>query len=259
MRHDAVPMPRRAVLAHGFTQTARSWDRLQQLLVTRLGGLETVAVDLPGHGDARPPADADLWASADRLVDQGGRATYVGYSMGGRVALHAALAHPTEVERLVLIGATAGIDDDAGRAERRRSDDELAARIEAIGTADFIDEWLANPLFAGLDAHAAGRDDRLRNTAEGLAASLRATGTGTQTPLWHRLPEITVPVLVLVGEHDDKFTDLGKRMVEGLPDAELGVIPVAGHSVHLEQPAATADAIAAWWQRVDDRAPGRPR
>ena len=53
-------------------------------------------------------------------------------------------------------------------------------------------------------------------------------------------------MLVLVGEHDAKFTDLGQRLVDGIPDAELVVVPGAGHSVHLEQPDATADAITTW-------------
>jgi 2-succinyl-6-hydroxy-2,4-cyclohexadiene-1-carboxylate synthase len=163
------------------------------------------------------------------------------------VALHAALGYPEQVERLVLIGATAGIDDDAERAERLDADRRLADHIEAVGVETFIDEWLANPLFAGLTTTTAGREDRLRNSAAGLAASLRATGTGTQAPLWDRLEEITCPALVLVGERDAKFTALGQRLVDRLPTAELTVIPAAGHSVHLEQPVATADAICSWW------------
>ena len=82
------------MLAHGFTQTARSWSSIEPLLAERRPGVDIVAVDLPGHGDSTAPADADLWASADHLVAVGGPATYVGYSMGGRVALHAAIAHP---------------------------------------------------------------------------------------------------------------------------------------------------------------------
>ena len=236
----------RFVLAHGFTQSARSWTPLRRLLETRLPDATTTAVDLPGHGDAPPPEDADLWASADRLVAEGGTGTYVGYSMGGRVALHAALTHREHVQRLVVIGATAGIDDPRERAARRAADERLADHIEAVGVPTFIDEWLRNPLFAGLTEAAAMRSDRLRNTAAGLAASLRATGTGTQTPLWDRLGDIECPTLVLVGEHDDKFTALGRRLVEGLPIAELVVVPGAGHSVHLEQPDATVAAIGAW-------------
>jgi 2-succinyl-6-hydroxy-2,4-cyclohexadiene-1-carboxylate synthase len=184
--------------------------------------------------------------SADRLVAVGGNGTYIGYSMGGRVSLHAALSHPDEVERLVLIGATAGIDDPDERLARRDADERLATHIEVVGVPTFIDEWLAAPLFAGLDDDTALRNDRLRNTAAGLAGSLRSTGAGTQTPLWDRLGEIGCPVLVLVGEHDAKFSELGQRLLAGLPDAELVVVADAGHSVHLEQPRATVDAIATW-------------
>lgn len=236
----------RFVLAHGFTQSARSWATFQQVLESRLPGATTVTVDLPGHGDSEPPADLDLWASADLLADQGGPGVYVGYSMGGRVALHTALTRPDVVQRLVLIGATAGIDDPDERAARRAADERLADHIEAVGVPAFIDEWLANPLFAGLTEDTALRTDRLCNTPAGLAASLRSTGTGTQTPLWGRLGEIECPVLVLVGEHDEKFTGLGRRLVDGLPRAQLVVVAGAGHSVHLEQPDATVDAITAW-------------
>ncbi len=243
----------RLILAHGFTQTARSWATFEGVLADRLPGVETLAIDLPGHGDAAPPADLDLWASADRLVAEAGVGTYVGYSMGGRVALHAALTAPDAVRRLVLIGATAGIDDDDERTARRVADERLADHIEAVGVPTFIDEWLGNALFAGLTDDTALRSDRLRNSAVGLAASLRSTGTGTQTPLWDRLGDIACPVLVLVGEHDAKFTELGRRLVDGLPAAELVVIPDAGHSVHLEQPEATAASLASWLARTPHR------
>ncbi len=236
-------MTHRFVLAHGFTQTSRSWVPFSTLLRTAVPDADIVAVDLPGHGDAEPPHDLDLWSSADRLVAAGGTGTYVGYSMGGRVALHAALAQPDRVEQLVLIGATAGIDDAIERDARRRADERLAERIESVGTARFIDEWLTNDLFAGLTDATAQRSDRLRNTPEALAASLRSTGTGTQQPLWDRLDELTLPVLVLVGERDAKFALLGRRLVDRLPSASLVVVPDAGHSVHLEQPEATVRAV----------------
>jgi len=238
---------RRLVLAHGFTQTARSWTDVAGLLATRLPEVATLAVDLPGHGACEVSADADLVASAAHLVALGGPAIYVGYSMGGRVALHAALERPEAVRGLVLIGATAGIDDPDERAARRSADEDLAARIEQIGVDAFLDEWLANPLFAGLTTEAAHRDDRLRNSSHGLASSLRHTGTGTQEPLWNRLEEIDVPALIIAGEHDPKFRALGERLSAGLCDATIAVVPDAGHTVHLEQPAAAVDVIAAWW------------
>lgn len=246
MRHDAVTPGARFVLAHGFTQTARSWSTFEPLLAERIPGADIVAVDLPGHGDSTAPPTADLWASAEHLVATGGPATYVGYSMGGRVALHAAISHPDDVQALVLIGATAGIESVDERAARRAADEGLAEHVDQVGVATFIDEWLANPLFAGLTDATAQRDDRLRNTATGLATSLRSTGTGTQESLWGRLGEVTCPVLILVGERDEKFTALGRRLAAGLPDATMTVVADAGHSVHLEQPVSTADAVASW-------------
>lgn len=236
-------MTDRAVFAHGFTQTARSWGEVRARLGTEAPSLASVAVDLPGHGEATD-VRTNLWGAAEHLVAHGGSGAYVGYSMGGRVALHAALSRPDAVQRLVLIGATAGIDDDVERAARRASDEALAQRIEQIGVAAFVDEWLANPLFAGLDSSTALRDDRLGNSAAGLAASLRSCGTGTQQSLWDLLDDIRCPTLVLVGEHDHKFRILGERLVEGLTDSRLVVIGEAGHSVHLEAPAATVRVLA---------------
>ena len=235
-------MARRIVFAHGFTQTGRSWRGLTDTLEQNLEGVEAIAPDLPGHGDAAELRE-DLWQSADTLASIGGHATYVGYSMGGRVALHTALRYPELVERLVLIGATAGIENDEERSARRTSDNELADHIIRRSVPTFINEWLDNTLFAGLTNETAMREDRLRNTAAGLASSLRLAGTGTQEPLWDRLEEIRCPVLVLVGENDAKFTALGQRIVDRVGDGRLLVVPGSGHTVHLEQPDATARAV----------------
>lgn len=231
------------VFAHGFTQTAQSWSTIQSGLTSRRPEISTLAVDLPGHGDA---ADlrCNLWQASDMLAAAGGPGTYVGYSMGGRIALHTALRHPQRVERLVLIGATAGIDDDDERTARRVDDQGLADRIVRSSIAAFIDEWLDDPLFDGLEEAAAMRDDRLRNTTAGLASSLRLCGTGVQDPLWSRLGEIGCPTLLLVGERDDKFRGLGEELAAGIPDSVVTIVAGAGHSVHLEQPDATIDAIA---------------
>ena len=234
----------RLLLLHGFTATGRSWDGVRR----RIDGAtysEVLAPDLPGHGDAadRRPATIDATVG-DLRQDE----PYVlaGYSMGGRLALHLALTQPALVRRLVLVSTSAGIPDEEGRAERRRSDEELADGLERAGVEPFARWWSAQPLFAGQspEVAAAARADRLRNTADGLAASLRGMGTGTMTPVWDRLGELTMPTAVLVGERDAKFRALGERMAERLPDARLVVVPGAGHAVHLEAPDAVAAALA---------------
>jgi 2-succinyl-6-hydroxy-2,4-cyclohexadiene-1-carboxylate synthase len=233
----------RLVLLHGFTQTSRCWGPFADDLAT---DHELVLVDLPGHGGSSE-VEADLVQTAGLAADAGGRGTWIGYSMGGRVALHAALLRPAVVDRLVLIGATGGIDDEDERDARRASDEALADRIETVGVEAFIDEWLAQPLFAGLDADAAARDERLHNTVAGLASSLRRCGTGMQEPLWSRLSAIAVPTLVVVGELDAKFTELGQRLVSSIGiNASMATIPDAGHSTHLESSGATAAAVRRW-------------
>ena len=236
----------RLAFLHGFTQTHHSWHGCADLITQRCGGPATLVLpDLPGHGlsadDRSGIADA-----ASQLAARLGRATVVGYSMGGRFALHTALAEHNRIERLVVIGATPGLDDERERAQRRADDEARATRIEDAGVEAFLDEWLAAPIFATLPDDAAGREHRARNTAAGLAHSLRTAGTGVQESLWSRLGEIRIPVLVLAGELDTKFSEIGRRMAAALPDATFESIPGAGHAAHTEQPEAVAAAIATW-------------
>jgi 2-succinyl-6-hydroxy-2,4-cyclohexadiene-1-carboxylate synthase len=166
--------------------------------------------------------------------------------MGGRLALHLAVARPDLVERLVLVSATPGIEGDDERAARRHADDALAAAIERDGVDAFLTRWLAQPLFTTLPPAAAQQADRRRNSPTGLASSLRLAGTGTQAPLWDALPALTMPVLVVAGALDDKFAAIAERMAAALPDAMLAIVDGAGHTVHLEQPDAFVDLLERW-------------
>jgi 2-succinyl-6-hydroxy-2,4-cyclohexadiene-1-carboxylate synthase len=228
------------VLLHGFTQTRQSWRRTVQALGA--GRYRALVPDLPGHGQAalRTPSFDACTAYVRALGPE--RFTLAGYSLGGRVALHAALQLQPWLERLVLVGASPGLADTTERAQRRAADDALADRIEAIGVEAFAAEWGAQPLFAGQPPRvaAAANADRLRNTAAGLAGALRGLGTGRMEPLWERLPELTIPVTLLAGERDEKFRAIAVRMAERLPDARVIVVPGAGHAVHLERPEAVA-------------------
>jgi 2-succinyl-6-hydroxy-2,4-cyclohexadiene-1-carboxylate synthase len=237
-------MPADLLLLHGFTQTGRSWRPVRHALAARYRSL---APDLPGHGGFAGRRPASFAACDAYLRALGGdRFTLVGYSMGGRIALHAALALGQRVVRLVLIGASPGLADAGERAARATSDAALAARIEAIGLDAFVHEWEAQPLFAGMPrgiadvAHA----DRMRNTAPGLAAALRGLGTGVMPPLWDRLAELAMPVELVVGERDAKFRALAEDMGARLRDARVHVVDGAGHAVHLEAPDAVVDVVA---------------
>jgi 2-succinyl-6-hydroxy-2,4-cyclohexadiene-1-carboxylate synthase len=233
----------RLILVHGFTQTAASWDAIEYRL-TALGH-EVLALDAPGHG-AHHDTHLGLWKGADLLAAEGGRGTWVGYSMGGRLALHVALAHPDNVERLVLIGVTAGLDTVAERIERQSSDELLAEELERDGLDAFLSRWLAQPLFATLPEDSAGLDARRRNTVAGLAAALRLMGTGAQDPLWDRLSELRAPTMVVTGSLDEKFTALAHRLVAVLPDAHIASMNGCGHACHLEAPDAFVGLLDAF-------------
>ena len=231
------------VLLHGFTQTGRSWQPVRDVLGARY---RAVAPDLPGHGQfawRRPATFAASDAYLRALTDA--PFTLVGYSMGGRIALHAALAVGARVRRLVLVGASPGLADAAEREQRRVADAALADRIEAIGAEAFAREWAAQPLFAGMPRGIADQidTDRRRNTATGLAAALRGLGTGVMPPLWERLGELAMPVDLVVGQRDEKFRAIAERMAERIPAARVHVIAAAGHAAHLEQPGALAELL----------------
>lgn len=238
--------PDRLIFLHGFTQTHHHWHRCARLVATGFEHRPTPRfVDLPGHGLASHDRSTIDEAARD-LPALAGCGTYVGYSMGGRIALTAAAMGDPAIERLVLIGATPGIVDDHERTERVAADEARATRIETIGVDAFVAEWLAAPLFATLPPEAAGIEARLRNTAEGLAHSLRACGTGRQRPLWNELSKIRVPVLVIAGALDHKFTEIGRQMTAALADATFVSIAGAGHAAQAERPEATAGAIVDW-------------
>lgn len=238
------------LLLHGFTGSGATWQPFDW------PGFEIVAVDLPGHGESDKPARAeryrmercleDLVALLDELGVE--RAAVLGYSMGGRVALHLALHAPERLWALVIESASPGIESEAERAERRRSDGELADSIMRDGVAPFVDRWQAIPLFASqsrlsADARERLRQQRLRNDAAGLANSLRGLGAGEQQPVYDRLDEIATPALLLAGADDAKYRAIAERTAGALPNARLQIVPEAGHAVHLEQPQAFSAAV----------------
>lgn len=241
MRGQMAP---NVVFLHGFTHTAASWDPVVSALAERYRAL---ALDIRGHGSAWAREPVSLAAVLEDLAEAiPDRATLTGYSMGGRIALHAALALPERIERLVLIGASPGIADGAERAERREADDRLADQVERMSIEAFATRWAQTPVLAGQPPGvlAAVHADRLRNHPLGLARALRGLGTGVLPSLWERLGEIRVPVVLVVGERDEKFNAIATEMAASLPRAETVIVPGAGHAVHLEAPAAVAAAIA---------------
>ena len=248
------------IVIHGFTGSGAAMAPL----VERLDGWRCIAVDLPGHGRGPAPPEpsyysveamaASVAALATGIAD--GPCHVVGYSMGGRIALALAAAHPHVCRSLTLISATAGMDDQAERARRRQADEALADRIGQHGLEQFVEDWMAAPMWDTLRARLSETEweasMRQRRSCDpvGLANSLRAGGTGSMTPLWDRLGMLNVPTLIVCGELDAKFVALGRQMNDLLPNSELAVMPGVGHAVHLETPDLCADTVADFMHRA---------
>ena len=246
------------VLLHGFTGDGTTMDGLALGLEA---DAEVILPDLVGHGRSSVPGDerdysVDAMAAHIAAIGEecaSGSFHLVGYSMGGRVALTLACRNLELLRSLTLIGASAGLAGEAERADRRLSDEALVKSIERDGLETFVDRWMANPLFAtqarlGVDFLAASRAQRLRNSASGLARSLRAAGTGMMAPLHDDLRSCTVPTVFVVGAEDPKFSWIAVELVARMPTADISVIDNAGHAAHLEQP----DAVAAVIRRQMD-------
>lgn len=242
---------------HGFTGGAGTWSGLAPAVeVVRL-----VAVDLPGHGrsplpppppQALPATVQALEALLDRLELP--RVAVLGYSLGGRLALHLALDAPERVAALVLESATAGIEEPAERARRAEEDEALAAELEREGLERFVARWEAQPLFATQAALpgntlAGQRRLRLGHDPVGLAAALRGLGQGACPPVWDRLGEVTMPTLVVAGTLDPKYAAIARRLADGLPQSRLAVLDGAGHATHLERPKAFASLVSGFLRR----------
>jgi 2-succinyl-6-hydroxy-2,4-cyclohexadiene-1-carboxylate synthase len=208
-----------------------------------------VAPDLPGHGSSLGlPPDVYTIEGTTRalldLLDELGitRAALVGYSMGGRLALHLALRHPERCWGLCLESASPGIEEPAERQARRKADEERARRLESGDLASFVKDWYRQPLFASLARH----DELLRETIEArmrndrgeLARSLRSLGTGNQPSLWEELAALQVQALAVAGDLDGRHAGISTRMASLSPRIRAAVVPGAGHNVHLESPEA---------------------
>jgi 2-succinyl-6-hydroxy-2,4-cyclohexadiene-1-carboxylate synthase len=211
----------------GFMQRGEAWEPV----AARLGGRYR-----------RACLDFETWTFEERigeLLDAAGPGSaVVGYSMGGRLALHAALSEPERFGALVLIGVTAGIEDPVEREERRRSDESLAEWMERGSIEQVVERWERQPVFATQpeELRARQRPGRLSHDPEKLAALLRSAGQGARPDVWERLSTLRAPVLLTAGEQDRRYATAARRMAQQIPDARVRLVKNAGHAPQLEAP-----------------------
>jgi 2-succinyl-6-hydroxy-2,4-cyclohexadiene-1-carboxylate synthase len=246
------------LLLHGFTRDASAW----QPLLPCFEDYRTVRVDLIGHGKSDSPPNPERYSMAHAVEDLTAllhhldieRTALLGYSLGGRVALHFAVESPQLLWALVIESASPGIEDEMERDARFGSDAQLAASIESDGIEPFVERWQAQPLFASqrklpAETLEAQRRQRLENSTLGLANSLRGMGAGAQGWLLPDLPQINVPTLFLAGALDQRYAALAPVMAAQVSGAEHYVIEAAGHTVHFEQPDAYSTKVTEFLAR----------
>lgn len=238
-------------LLHGFTQSGRSWNEVISKMPERW---MWIVPDLRGHGATQirsgsscsmDACTADLEMLWDHLGVE--RTHLVGYSMGGRLALHVAVRRPQRVLSLLTIGAHAGLDPD-GREGRRLGDEALAERIEKGGVEAFVNYWGSLPMFAGIERRgpnfvAQVRADRLENHVAGLACSLRGMGAGAMEPVWDGLAHVESPCTFVAGQLDHGYVASARRLAATVPHGRIEIVLHAGHSVHQERPEAFARVL----------------
>ncbi len=229
---------------HGFMGDAWDWEAVVNLLES---DFQCFLVDLPGHGRNRSPEVGVSWSMENTAravvytLDNAGISScfLIGYSMGGRLALYLALKHPRYFQKVILEGASPGIRHPDERRQRRELDEKRAERLENSDFRTFLREWYRQPLFQGLpenDAFPNMLQRRLRNNPHHLAKVLRELGTGAQPSLWNELPEVKIPLLLMVGEKDKKFRAIAEEMCQTSSRIRMAVIPGCGHNVHVEAP-----------------------
>jgi len=251
------------VLLHGFGGCALDFEALVPHLPA---DADLVALDLVGHGPLPvPSAEAFTMSACVARVRAAinalelGEYHLLGYSMGGRTALHLAATAPPNLKTLTLVGATAGLAAPAQRTSRQAWDRQTASEARALGPMDFAAKWARIPLIRTQDRIPAPWAERLRARrreaqVEGLARSMEGMGTGSMPSLWERLDTLNLPALVTAGEEDAKYCEIASRLVAAMPRAQLGIIEGAGHAAHLEAPGRFGALWRAW---LDDVNPGR--
>lgn len=233
------------LLLHGFTGDHSTWRDLVDLLQNNY---LCIVPDIIGHGRSGSPHDYSRYrlenVSADlkqiMKVLNIEQCHVLGYSMGGRLALQFSILFPEYVKTLLLESASPGLLLAEEREQRMEQDHKLADRIEKEGIASFVEYWQSIPLFRTQNRlpeckKAAIYEQRMRNKAIGLANSLRGMGTGVQRSLWGELVNVQMPVILLTGEHDEKFCKIAEEMNAMLPNCEWHTINDVGHAIHVEE------------------------
>lgn len=223
------------VLVHGAGGTHLYWPSE----VRRTPGYRVLAVDLPGHGKSAGRGFQSIEAYVEALLGWMQaiplhQAVFVGHSMGGAIALSMALDHGEHVSALGLLGSGARLRVHPEFLQRTANDTTLQSAIAMIVAQSFSDQ----------------APERLVELATRRMAETRRTvlhGDFIACDVFdemERLEEIDKPCIVITGEQDRLTpTRYAQYLADSLPNAELHVVPQAGHMVMLEKPQQVANLL----------------
>ncbi len=242
------------VFLHGFLGSSQEFAAIATALEKAYYCLR---IDLPGHGQTHCSNDwEEDWGMEHTAVAIAqlltrhhlSQCTLVGYSLGGRLALHLALNFPDRFPKVVIESASPGLKTESERQSRLQKDIDLADQIET-DFPRFLEAWYTQPLFAALKRHpnfAEIPHQRSQNSPVQLATALRHLSISRQPSQWEKLAHHPNPLLLIVGDGDRKFVEINQAIAEQTPLAQLAIIPHSGHVVHIEQPAAYLACITAF-------------
>lgn len=230
------------VALHGFTGSMKTWH---SLIDHWKESFRVILIDLPGHGKTTVSSPRSIEQCCEELKAllkylNLTAVHLLGYSMGGRTALSFALYYPEMIHTLILESSSPGLKSEDEQLWRKEQDEQLASRLESEGIISFVDYWESIPLFETQqrlpkNIQQVIRNERLEQSPSGLAGSLRKMGTGSQPSWWKSLSHFQQPVLLLVGQLDEKFVLINQQMKTKLKNSQLKIVSNVGHAIHVEQ------------------------
>ena len=248
------------LLLHGFTGSSKTWESLIELLADKYS---LITVDILGHGLADAPLDSKYYRMAETIgaleevLDyfDVSEVIWLGYSMGARIALSAAVSLSNLTRGLIMESGSPGLQTQDERSARKVQDEALAGWMEKVSIEDFVDYWQSIPLWKSQEALSDEARQklmrqRLMNSKVGLANSLRGVGTGAQPHLHGNLGEIKSPTLLIAGEYDSKYVEIAHDMMRSLVNGTISIEAGAGHAVHLEKPDNFQEVIVNFLGRI---------
>ena len=233
------------LLIHGFTGSNKSFDILSKYLQQYF---KIIRIDLVGHGESMSYKESEYsFENSINSINEIIEKLYLqmvnvlGYSLGGRTAMHLASVFQNKINKLILCSSTYGLDNQEEKKKRIYSDQKLINLLEEKGIVDFVNYWESIPLWESekklpLEKRMKNRRIRLENNPIGLALNLKHQGQGKQKNLLHELKKINNSTLILYGENDEKYKNLSKKLTKSIRNSKSVMVPESGHNIILENP-----------------------